>query len=317
MALGCEFLLLDMDTIVSAARECHRYIGSSKSRITSQFGSFSPSSSFRGMNYRAFNSDVAFMQSLPNKYFTIDGYSEAKSPSYSPETSKKIKRSTSIPINRKPAPKEVAFTTDLFHSELCARPADTKYAPKGSPCATDLSRSELWAGPAYTNSPPPSSLPIPKFSLRERRDRRPPLFAVLVLISERQLMPPFLYPVTTATLARRGRLYAAPPSPVILLFRPLSGSSTMQRCALAPAQIWCLFLQVVSTNIAGCPIVSAPSIAMYYCWVLPTAKRESTQRDLGPQRATQLTIAGHPSGYESPSDREPPSTTTAFGEYYS
>ncbi|KAG6495773.1 hypothetical protein ZIOFF_043600 [Zingiber officinale] len=166
---GCEFLLLDMDTIVSAARECHRYIGSSKSRITSQFGSFSPSSSFRGMNYRAFNSDVAFMQSLPNKYFTIDGYSEAKSPSYSPETSKKIKRSTSIPINRKPAPKEVAFTTDLFHSELCARPADTKYAPKGSPCATDLSRSELWAGPAYTNSPPPSSLPIPKFSLRERR----------------------------------------------------------------------------------------------------------------------------------------------------
>ncbi|KAG6495756.1 hypothetical protein ZIOFF_043583 [Zingiber officinale] len=166
---GCEFLLLEMDTIVSAARECHRYIGSSKSRITSQFGSFSPSSSFRGMNCRAFNSDVAFMQSLPNKYFTIDGYSEAKSPSYSPQTSKKIKRSTPIPINRKPAPKEAAFTTDLFHSELYAGPADTKYAPKGSPCTTDLSRSKLWAGPAYTNSPPPSSLPIPKFSLRERR----------------------------------------------------------------------------------------------------------------------------------------------------
>ncbi|XP_042400977.1 uncharacterized protein LOC121991012 [Zingiber officinale] len=121
------------------------------------------------MNCRAFNSDVAFMQSLPNKYFTIDGYSEAKSPSYSPQTSKKIKRSTPIPINRKPAPKEAAFTTDLFHSELYAGPADTKYAPKGSPCTTDLSRSKLWAGPAYTNSPPPSSLPIPKFSLRERR----------------------------------------------------------------------------------------------------------------------------------------------------
>lgn len=29
--------------------------------------------------------------------------------------------------------------------------------------------TELWAGPAYSNSPPPSSLPIPKFSLRGKR----------------------------------------------------------------------------------------------------------------------------------------------------
>lgn len=29
--------------------------------------------------------------------------------------------------------------------------------------------SELWAGPAYSNSPPPSSLPIPKFSIKPKR----------------------------------------------------------------------------------------------------------------------------------------------------
>ncbi|PWA77727.1 hypothetical protein CTI12_AA222370 [Artemisia annua] len=29
--------------------------------------------------------------------------------------------------------------------------------------------SELWAGPAYSNSPPPSSLPIPKFSVKPKR----------------------------------------------------------------------------------------------------------------------------------------------------
>lgn len=29
--------------------------------------------------------------------------------------------------------------------------------------------SELWAGPAYSNSPEPSSLPMPKFSLRPKR----------------------------------------------------------------------------------------------------------------------------------------------------
>ncbi|KAL1816694.1 hypothetical protein ACET3Z_019268 [Daucus carota] len=32
-----------------------------------------------------------------------------------------------------------------------------------------LSYSELWAGPAYSNSPPPSSLPIPKFSVPPKR----------------------------------------------------------------------------------------------------------------------------------------------------
>ncbi|VAI09128.1 extensin-like [Triticum dicoccoides] len=37
--------------------------------------------------------------------------------------------------------------------------------PSGSP----PSRPELWAGPAYSNSPPPSSLPIPKFSLHQKR----------------------------------------------------------------------------------------------------------------------------------------------------
>lgn len=29
--------------------------------------------------------------------------------------------------------------------------------------------SELWAGPTYSNSPPPSSLPIPKFFVKPKR----------------------------------------------------------------------------------------------------------------------------------------------------
>ncbi|KAJ4910313.1 Uncharacterized protein Rs2_04934 [Raphanus sativus] len=32
-----------------------------------------------------------------------------------------------------------------------------------------LSYSELWAGPTYSNSPPPTSLPMPNFSLRQNR----------------------------------------------------------------------------------------------------------------------------------------------------
>uniref|UniRef100_A0A0D9XJV5 Uncharacterized protein n=1 Tax=Leersia perrieri TaxID=77586 RepID=A0A0D9XJV5_9ORYZ len=38
-----------------------------------------------------------------------------------------------------------------------------------SPSTSPPSHPELWAGPAFSNSPPPSSLPIPKFSLHQKR----------------------------------------------------------------------------------------------------------------------------------------------------
>ncbi|KAG2554612.1 formin-like protein 13 [Panicum virgatum] len=38
-----------------------------------------------------------------------------------------------------------------------------------SPSTSPPSRPELWAGPGFSNSPPPSSLPIPKFSLHQKR----------------------------------------------------------------------------------------------------------------------------------------------------
>ncbi|GJN09014.1 hypothetical protein PR202_ga26980 [Eleusine coracana subsp. coracana] len=38
-----------------------------------------------------------------------------------------------------------------------------------SPSTSPPTRPELWAGPGFSNSPPPSSLPIPKFSLHQKR----------------------------------------------------------------------------------------------------------------------------------------------------
>lgn len=37
-----------------------------------------------------------------------------------------------------------------------------------------MSVAEPWAGPAYVNSPPPSSLPVPKFVLAEKARQSPP-----------------------------------------------------------------------------------------------------------------------------------------------
>jgi hypothetical protein len=63
--------------------------------------------------------------------------------------SKTTVKSAPININLKACRKERAFSEDVANERL--------------------SFSELWAGPTYSNSPPPSSLLIPKFSLRPKR----------------------------------------------------------------------------------------------------------------------------------------------------
>ncbi|KAJ6681334.1 hypothetical protein OIU74_019755 [Salix koriyanagi] len=61
---------------------------------------------------------------------------------------KTASKSSPITINVKTPRKEISFNEEMgFVNE-------------------NLLFSELWAGPAYSNSPPPSSLPIPKFSMR-------------------------------------------------------------------------------------------------------------------------------------------------------
>ena len=61
-----------------------------------------------------------------------------------------------------PEPKTPKQQQQPRHGGKCSRPISI--SPSTSP-----SRPELWAGPAFSNSPPPSSLPIPMFSLRQKR----------------------------------------------------------------------------------------------------------------------------------------------------
>ncbi|KAG0478797.1 hypothetical protein HPP92_013516 [Vanilla planifolia] len=70
-----------------------------------------------------------------------------------------------------------ATQNPLFHSEppkpssrvhpsvVSAKPSPTKV----SSVFNDQTCSERWAGPTYSNSPPPTSLPMPNFSLRQKR----------------------------------------------------------------------------------------------------------------------------------------------------
>ncbi|RWW07884.1 hypothetical protein BHE74_00008052 [Ensete ventricosum] len=130
-----------METLVAVAHHRNQYCNRNKSRITDHFGS-SPSKGFKVISCRTFQSGGSLLQSPPSKVFSFNSHLERKSSGSYSEPPKRSRRSKPIPINPPPDPKCATFTDDL---------------------------SELWAGPAYSNSPPPSSLPIPKFSLRQKR----------------------------------------------------------------------------------------------------------------------------------------------------
>ncbi|XP_062204988.1 early nodulin-20-like [Phragmites australis] len=114
----------------------HRHSGGRSKSSGPHFSSPPSSRGFRGMNCRSFHS-AACVGLLP-------------SPPSSPT------RTYSCPEPKTPK-------QQLRHGGKRSRPISI------SPSKSPPSRSELWAGPAFSNSPPPSSLPIPKFSLRQKR----------------------------------------------------------------------------------------------------------------------------------------------------
>lgn len=144
-----------METLVVVAQHRNQYYSG---RVKGGCGS-SPSGGFRDINCRAFESGMGLLPSpfkgygspVMNRGFvspkvqTPCAKSGGKPMSEDGKTSKRSVRSSPIPIKLK---------------------GDGK---KGTPSRESLSFSELWAGPAYSNSPPPSSLPMPKFSMKPKR----------------------------------------------------------------------------------------------------------------------------------------------------
>lgn len=148
-----------METLVVVAQHRNQYCSrAAKPTGLARYDS-SPSKCFREVSCRAFQSGAGI---LPTPRKARDAAEIVTAPpcslvtpppsasSVSDETGLKPRaRSTPIAIKAKPVSDERFFCDDFSSG--------------------NLSLSELWAGPAYSNSPPPSSLPIPKFSLRPKR----------------------------------------------------------------------------------------------------------------------------------------------------
>ncbi|KAL6641089.1 hypothetical protein ACP70R_019270 [Stipagrostis hirtigluma subsp. patula] len=114
----------------------HRHHSTRSKSSGPHFSSPHSSRGFRGMNCRSFHSGgcVGLLPSPPPPPTRTYSSPQPKTPKQQPRNGGKRSRPISI-----------------------------------SPSTSPPSRSELWAGPAFSNSPPPSSLPIPKFSLRQKR----------------------------------------------------------------------------------------------------------------------------------------------------
>ncbi|XVF21747.1 hypothetical protein REPUB_Repub12eG0116800 [Reevesia pubescens] len=149
-----------METLVVVAQHRNQYCSRVKPDGPARFGS-SPSRNFRGINCRTFQSGAGLLPT-PFKYSSTPITKRPSSPSStlsSPKTpspfadgihSKTTRKTSPIPINNKGTLRnDKSFTEEISREGFLY--------------------SELWAGPAYSNSPPPSSVPIPKFSLCVKR----------------------------------------------------------------------------------------------------------------------------------------------------
>ncbi|KAF9682900.1 hypothetical protein SADUNF_Sadunf05G0156000 [Salix dunnii] len=152
--------------ILFVAQHRNQYYSRVKPQRPAKFGN-APSKHFRDINCRTFHSGPGLLpapfqtSSTPFTKSTTHAPPASHPPKTPPPASKSHSnshsvdngrfktalKSSSITINVKIPRKETSFNEICFVNE-------------------NLLFSELWAGPAYSNSPPPSSLPIPKFSMR-------------------------------------------------------------------------------------------------------------------------------------------------------
>ncbi|PHU07158.1 hypothetical protein BC332_23647 [Capsicum chinense] len=143
-----------METFLVVAQHKNHYYDRTRDQVPVRFGSFgSPLSvGFKEINCRSFESGVGILPTPSRSCSTpISGKARIPGSSYS-EGSYKSKKSAS--------------------SSAISIPIDIKVGDgmrKVESLNDEFGYSELWAGPAYSNSPPPSSLPIPKFSGKPKR----------------------------------------------------------------------------------------------------------------------------------------------------
>lgn len=147
-----------METLLVVAEPKNQYYNRVKPHGPARYGP-SPSKDFRAINCRTFQSGTGILPT-PSKNCSTPVSKRAFS------SSSKI---TTPSPNKTPTPSVGSQSDSKTLGKSTPIAINVKSSKKEKPFNGSFSFSELWAGPAYSNSPPPSSLPIPKFSIRPKR----------------------------------------------------------------------------------------------------------------------------------------------------
>ncbi|ONH93559.1 hypothetical protein PRUPE_8G238400 [Prunus persica] len=147
-----------METLLVVAEPKNQYYNRVKPHGPVRYGP-SPSKDFRAINCRTFQSGTGILPT-PSKNCSTPVSKRACS------SSSKI---TTPGPNKTPTPSVGSQSDSKTLGKSTPIAINVKSSKKEKPFNGSFSFSELWAGPAYSNSPPPSSLPIPKFSIRPKR----------------------------------------------------------------------------------------------------------------------------------------------------
>lgn len=150
-----------METIIVVDHHRNEYCGNRRNHGSPV------SRDFRGINCRTFQSGAGLLPTpacvtpVRKRGFAYSSSSDVKKTPVLPyvnslsveRSNRNLKRGTLNKSSSVPVPIDFEVGSGKGRSLFC----------------DEFSYSELWAGPAYSNSPPPSSLPIPKFFVQPKR----------------------------------------------------------------------------------------------------------------------------------------------------
>ncbi|KAF5738851.1 hypothetical protein HS088_TW12G00044 [Tripterygium wilfordii] len=147
-----------METLVAVPQYRNQYHSGVKSHGHADRVGSSPYREFREISCRTFDSGEGI---LPTPYRFYSTPVAKRAPPLSPKTASPTDFSLSFetPLSKTTSFKSTPISIKTKNAKFCN---DKMYKE-------NLSFSERWAGPAYSNSPPPSCLPIPKFSVKAKR----------------------------------------------------------------------------------------------------------------------------------------------------
>ncbi|XP_010455990.1 PREDICTED: uncharacterized protein LOC104737490 [Camelina sativa] len=152
-----------METLIVAVEHRDQYYGKRSLVHHDRFRS-APSKTFRQINCRTFHSGVGL---LPRPKRTSSSTTLAKGAALPQVQSPRSPKSV-LPVFNHPSVGSGRRTSPIPIAN-CRGPQIRRCASEFVDKRRSLSYSELWAGPTYSNSPPPASVPIPKFSLHQKR----------------------------------------------------------------------------------------------------------------------------------------------------